>query len=123
LKERKYMTNITPSSPQAPKKTWMPTTSGIMSIISGVVACLVGIGAIARGELARRMVFHVGEEAIGVFLLLIGIVAIIGGVFALNRRVWGLALAGAICALFCPPVTVLGILAIVFVALSKNEFK
>lgn len=123
------MTNTIPSTPapaptpQTPKKTWMPTTAGILSIISGVVASLVGIGTIVRGELARRMVFHIGGEAIGVLLLLIGIVAIIGGVFALNRRVWGLALAGGICALFPPHVALLGILAIVFVALSKSEFK
>jgi energy-converting hydrogenase Eha subunit A len=32
------------------------------------------------------------------------------------------ALAGAICALFPPPVIILGILAIVFVALGKREF-
>ena len=104
------------------EKTWKPVTAGILSILSGVVASLVGIGAIVKGELARRMVFHIGGEAIGVLLLVIGVVAIIGGVFAIRRKVWGLALAGAICALFPPHVAVLGILAIIFVALSKGEF-
>jgi len=104
------------------EKTWKPVTAGILSILSGVVASLVGIGAIVKGELARRMIFHIGGEAIGVLLLVIGIVAIIGGIFAIRRHVWGLALAGAICALFPPHVAVLGILAIIFVALSKGEF-
>jgi hypothetical protein len=103
-------------------KTWKPITAGILSIFSGVVASLVGIGAIVRGELARRIVFHIGGEVVGALLLVLGIVAIIGGVFAINRRVWGLALAGAICALFPPQVAVLGILSIIFVALSKSEF-
>ena len=49
-------------------------------------------------------------------------VAVIVGTFALRRRTWGLALAGAICALFPPHVALLGILAIIFVALSKDEF-
>jgi hypothetical protein len=103
-------------------KTWKPTTGGILSIIAGVVAVLVGIGDLVKGELARRMVFHIGGEAVGVLLMIIGIVAIVGGSFAIGRRVWGLALAGAICALFPVHVAILGILAIIFVALSKGEF-
>jgi hypothetical protein len=103
-------------------KTWKPTTAGILSIIAGAVAVLVGIGDLVKGELARRMVFHIGGEAVGVLLMIIGIVAIVGGSFAIERRVWGLALAGAICALFPVHVAILGILAIIFVALSKGEF-
>jgi hypothetical protein len=103
-------------------KTWKPTTGGILSIIAGAVAVLVGIGDLVKGELARRMVFHIGGEAVGVLLLIIGIVAIVGGSLAIGRRVWGLALAGAICALFPVHVAILGILAIIFVALSKGEF-
>jgi len=56
-------------------------------------------------------------------LIVLGIVSLVGGIFAVQRRIWGVALAGAICALFPPPVIILGILAIVFVALGKREFK
>lgn len=59
---------------------------------------------------------------VGGLALVLGIVAIIGGIFAITRQVWGLALADAMCALFPPRVSVLGILAIVFVAPSKSEF-
>ena len=104
------------------EKTWKPVTAGILSILSGVVALLVGIGDLVKGELARRIVFHIGGEAIGVLLLALGIVAIIGGIFAIRRHVWGMALAGAICALFPLHMAILGILAIIFVALSKGEF-
>jgi len=45
----------------------------------------------------------------------------VGGVFALRRRFWGLALAGSICAL--SGATVLGILAIVFVVMGRSEFE
>ena len=31
--------------------------------------------------------------------LVLGIIAILGGIYALRRRIWGLALAGSICAL------------------------
>jgi len=40
-----------------------------------------------------------------------------------KRRCWGLALAGAICALLIPPQLILGILAIIFVILGKDEFE
>jgi hypothetical protein len=59
----------------------------------------------------------------------LGLIAIVGGIFAIRRKFWGLALAGAICAIVPPHpwgyltwTPVLGILAVVFVALSKNEF-
>jgi hypothetical protein len=86
-----------------------------------------------------------GIAAFGVAL---GVVAIVGGVSALRRKSFGLSLAGAICALpssffgavptsFVLPLSVvsaasriyglasviLGILAIVFVVLSKKEFE
>lgn len=59
----------------------------------------------------------------------LGLIAIAGGIFAIRRKVWGVALAGAICAIVPPHpwgyltwTPVLGILAVVLVALSKNEF-
>ena len=56
---------------------------------------------------------------VAVPLLALGIVAIIGGVSALRRKNFGLSLAGAICAL---PSIILGILAVIFVSLSRREF-
>jgi hypothetical protein len=57
---------------------------------------------------------------VGVPLLVLGIVAIIGGVSAIRRKSFGLSLAGAICAL---PSSILGILAVIFVSLAKREFE
>ena len=66
-------------------------------------------------------IWPAGLEPIGSLLIIFGIVSIVSGVFTLRRRVWGPAFAGAILALFSP-VIVLGILAIVFVAMGKKEF-
>ena len=49
----------------------------------------------------------------------LGIVAIVGGISAIRRKRFGLALAGAICAILSG---ILGILAVIFVALRKREF-
>jgi len=55
----------------------------------------------------------------GVFLVL-GIIAIAGGISAVRRKSFGLALAGAICAL---PSVVFGILALIFISLGREEFE
>lgn len=51
---------------------------------------------------------------------IVGIIAVIGGVSAIRRRSFGVSLAGAICALVWVP---LGIVAVIFVALGKREFR
>ena len=56
---------------------------------------------------------------IGGCVVVLGILAVVGGVSAIRRKRFGLSLAGAICAL---PSHILGILAVIFVALGKREF-
>jgi hypothetical protein len=46
--------------------------------------------------------------------------AIVGGISALRKKRFGLSLAGAICIL---PTVLLGILAVIFIALGKREFE
>ena len=57
---------------------------------------------------------------IGLFLALLGVLAIVGGIFALKKKNWGLALAGAITSavVFFP----CGIAAVIFVTLGQPEF-
>jgi hypothetical protein len=57
---------------------------------------------------------------IGVIGLLLSALGIIGGIYALRRKRWGLALAGAIasCFTFFP----CGVPAVVFVSMAKPEF-
>ena len=56
----------------------------------------------------------------GICLALVGALGVVGGVFALKKRRWGLALAGAIAGgiAFLP----CGIPAIIFVTMAKPEF-
>ena len=110
------------SSQSKPVHTWKPTVAGILSIVAGAVALLVGVGVTVKVELARRMLWHWRWDVAALLALVLGIIAVVGGIYALSRRIWGLALAGAICALFPPHVCVLGILAVIFVALSRGEF-
>jgi uncharacterized membrane protein HdeD (DUF308 family) len=56
---------------------------------------------------------------IGLPILVFGVLAVVGGVSAIRRKRFGLSLAGAICALLSG---LLGILAVIFVSVSKREF-
>ena len=111
------------------EKTWKPTTAGILSIIAGILGAVGGIvvavvgGTVSEHWLGSMAILNITMifGAIAIPLIIIGIVAIVGGIYALKRRIWGLALAGSICSLIC--VWFLGIPAIIFVAMGKNEFE
>jgi hypothetical protein len=114
------------------EETWKPTTVGILCVISGATDILLGVLTVFAGNVVIRSADLIGEEwvmdlvmtvvmVVGPIWILLGVVALLGGIFALRRCFWGLALAGSICAL--SGVTVLGMLAIVFVAMGRNEFE
>ena len=66
-------------------------------------------------------VFMVIWIVFALFFVLLGTLGVVGDIFAIRRKNWGLALAGAIAGTitFFP----VGVPAIVFVALGKNEFE
>ena len=105
-------------------RTWKPVAAGVLSIIVGAFICWFQTGkAIRAHSLTWPLVIGVALTDV------LGVVAILGGISALRRKAWRLALAGAICAVFPPHfygrliwTPVLGILAIVFVVRSRSEF-
>jgi hypothetical protein len=56
----------------------------------------------------------------GVCFLVLGAIAVTGGISAIRARRFGLSLAGAICALAAG---LWGLLAVIFVALARREFR
>jgi len=109
------------------EKTWKPTAAGVLCIIGGAVGLLLCLFVTSIG-LALMGDFPGAELSIDtpivkfwIFGGIVIIITIVGGICALRRRIWGLALAGSICALvgFLIP----GILAIIFVARGKREFE
>ena len=123
------------------------TAGGILSIVSGVSEATWGAitvsSTIANIELLKVLPsstflginWMIGT---GVSIFALGIVAIIGGVSAMRRKIFGLSLAGAICCTMPSSISfgaslvglvwavgwlILGILAIIFICLSKKEFE
>jgi hypothetical protein len=113
---------------------------GILSIVAGAflvfylmgMAFMIFVAAVVSGDVIINdygvstpdeffiiaTVFY--AVVLGVMSLL-GILAIVGGIFAIRRSHWGLALAGAIAGTltFFP----CGIPAIIFVSIGKGEFE
>ena len=105
------------------KPTAKPVVAGIFNIVVGAL-CLfaalgVGIAAIVVGSLSIPFVTTV-LLIILVPILVLGVVAVLGGVYATQRRMWGWALAGSIATALVS--NVLGVASIVLVAVSKGEF-
>ncbi|OGN97812.1 MAG: hypothetical protein A2Z77_01985 [Chloroflexi bacterium RBG_13_51_36] len=120
------------------------TAGGILSIVGGALEVIGGLVIVALAIGARILLrlglppMHPGDwfehvmpfipvipmwlVVVGGPLLVLGVVAIVGGVSAVRRQSFGLSLAGAICALPSPTIP-LGILAVIFVSLSRREFE
>jgi len=119
------------------EKTWKPVAAGILNIISGAVGLIAVLGLIIAILVTGGFAIP-GTEAVPIFVpsLLTGIavplaifsmLCLAGGIYAIQRKLWGLALAGSIAAIFASipllgglPV---GITATILTALSKNEFE
>ena len=114
--------------------------AGILSIISGVFG-VFSAGLIIMMLVFMNAIFHLPEEinqtaprmmdtfsnffilfygVMGGVLALIAILAIIGGVYSIKKKYWGLGLAGAIAGTvtFFP----CGIAAIILISMGKSEF-
>ncbi len=104
------------------ERTWMPTTAGILSIIAGTIALVIGVLVATVGGVIGAFFGIIWPSVFGAPLIVAGIIAITGGICALQRKIWGLALIGSICALL-GPWFILGVLATIFVSLGKGEFE
>ena len=106
-------------------RTWKPIAGGILSIVAGVIHFIGWLGiSLVFPATSSQFGYNVPNAVLFLIipLVILAIVAIAGGIFALMRKAWGLALAGAICAIFSPLTWFLGVIATIFIALSKDEF-
>lgn len=121
------------------REKWKSTTAGILCILAGIVFILWGFDtACALTHWSEYLELILPPIIVAIF-------PIIGGYFAIRRRIWGLTLAGAISPIIFTFLGVfahgsyeiwgsdfigllivvellLGILAIIFVSMSKREF-
>jgi hypothetical protein len=115
------------------KKTWMPKVAGTLSIVAGVInlfaafllflVTIVVQGIVGFVAIPFWIPFNASVALLALSLpfLVCGVLAIVGGVYAVQRKKWGLALAGSIMAFF--PYCILGLVSVILLALSKEEFE
>jgi hypothetical protein len=113
------------------------SAGGVLSIMAGILEINAGVLIFLTGDIMPYPLwlfpflpaFWWGWEALqpgwlvvmGGLPFALGILAVIGGTSAIRRKRFGLSLAGAICTLLSSGL--LGILAVIFVALGKREFR
>lgn len=110
---------------------WMSTTAGILCIIAGalgiigvlivlLIATVMGVAntLIPDVDIPKWVAPLIG--AIAVPRLCLDILSLVGGVYAVKHRKWGVALAGGIAALFS--FFFFGVASLVFLIVGKKEF-
>ena len=114
-------------------RSWMPPTGGIINIILGAVEIIGALAMIIMGAAGAALLMNLARLEVpawilgavliscGVIYLIMGILAVVGGCYAIKRKSWGLALTGGIMSifLFWP----LAVASIVFIVLARAEFK
>lgn len=109
------------------EKTWMPMVAGILILVSAGSKLLALLGIMIASFVAILPVSIIGVTPLVLLLLIaiplaiVTILAVVGGIYALQRKKWGLALAGSIVAFL--PFSLLGLAAVILVALSRDEFE
>lgn len=107
--------------PGLSQKTWKPTTGGLLAIVSGYLNILSGILLIAGVSFFTFAAFPTGL-VLGLVVIALGVLSVIGGIFALRRRAWGMALIGSIASLVPSLGLIPGTLSLILVTLGRKEF-
>ncbi len=106
------------------RTTQMPVIAGVLILVSVGFRALGLLAALVFGLFVLIWPSSGALIALGAIGLIVCagllVLAAVGGVYALQRRNWGLALTGAIIAAL--PFSLLGVAAIVLLALSREEF-
>jgi len=111
--------------------TWKPTVAGILDIVGGfsTAVWLLGVYVLlavfsSLGDRPFNPSSALGPLGLAVVCVLVAlpVLAVAGGISAIQRKRWSLALTGSIVSCFSP-LWFLGIAAIIFTVLSAEEFE
>jgi len=114
---------------------WMPTAGGVINIVAAGLSLVTAIVLVACAIMFQLMAsdpaFYYEDQEVfsflvpffwvmALFVFALGIPSLIGGIFSLQRKKWGWAIAGSVCTVLTN--TILGAIALIFIAMSRKEF-
>jgi len=115
------------------KKTWMPGLAGTINMAAGLVGLALSFGLVMVYMMVGDALNFAGVTVWLPFHIMAGLwwltfpltvcsaLALAGGILAIQRKAWAVAMAGSFAALFIP-VFLPGFIAILLTSLSRNEF-
>jgi hypothetical protein len=114
--------SLTGVQPATKKKTSLSTAAGIIDIAAG------GFSLVTLLFMTVFLFIMAGSDEVPPFLALIplvmlipGVLAIVGGIFALRRRSWVMALIGSIALIVTSSIP--GVAALVLTVMARDEFE
>jgi hypothetical protein len=104
-----------------------PAAGGALTVMGGLLSIVNGILLSAAGAAFSDVPgFREAVTLCSVGIFVFGAIAIVGGICAVQRRAWGLALAGSVlCMISIGPLMIsfiLGLIGLILIAVSKHEF-
>lgn len=119
------------------QRTALPIAGGILTLIGGIIGIIIGIFTIVLAGLFGSWMDMFGGMmpdvtgimfALGILGTVLCLIAIIGGAYAMMRKMWAMSLVGAICAIIGGIFTgyipmIFGIIGVILIGISKPEFQ
>lgn len=136
-----YRVQAAPAGPK--EKSVLSLVGGILILIAGIVGlALGGIFIIAAGAVSEGTgelsdwgvdVSGMGDWLSGILLvcgaivIVLALIVVLGGVFGIMRKHWGLVIVGGVLGLFFFPLyfigTICALVGLILVAVSKKDFE
>jgi len=98
-----------------------PKKDSSLPLVGGILILLASLGYLGGGAviIGGSAAFWVGEGVVcGAVMVVLGIISLLGGIFAIQKKYWAIALIGGI---FVIP-SVLGLIGLILVAVSRESF-
>jgi len=104
----------------AKPQTAKPVIGGILILIAGLGDLVMGLWLAVVGTAFMTIPFFPTGMLMtcAIIWIILGLIAMIGGIFAIKREKFGLAIIGGVLTIY----TLLGLIGLILVALSKDEF-
>ncbi len=104
--------------------TWKPLSAGTLNLTAGIFTVVCGFLMLNGNVMLTTFNAALGIPAQtgGYAMLTLGALGLLGGICSLSRRFWQIALTGSIANIIAPH-GIMGLVATIFIFMSRKEFK